>query len=148
MSTSRMIANRFGVGGLIGQGSMGEVYRGLDTQTGDLVAIKALKQTPITSVSDTVERFMREGEALRRLNHPNIVKVLTSAFEENRHYIVMEYVGGGALDKLLKREQPLPLARALDIAIDLADALVRAHRVKIIHRDIKPQNVLLAQDGT
>src|SRR5262245_32071288 len=123
MNTSRMIADRFGIGGLIGQGSMGEVYRGLDTKTNDLVAIKALKQTAIKNDPDTVERFVREGEALRRLNHPNIVKVLTSAFEENRHYIVMEYVGGGALDKLLKREHSLPLAQALDIAIDLADAL-------------------------
>ncbi|MFL5807123.1 MAG: protein kinase domain-containing protein [Roseiflexaceae bacterium] len=148
MNTSRMIANRFGIGGLIGQGSMGEVYRGLDTQTNDLVAIKALKQMAVKHDPDTVERFVREGEALRRLNHPNIVKVLTSALEGDRHYIVMEYVGGGSLDKLLKRERPLLLARALEIAIDLADALVRAHRVKIIHRDIKPQNVLLAEDGT
>jgi tRNA A-37 threonylcarbamoyl transferase component Bud32 len=148
MNTSRMIANRFGIGGLIGQGAMGEVYRGLDSQTRELVAIKALKQTAASSDSATVERFMREGEALRRLNHPNIVKVLASAIEGDRHYIVMEYVGGGSLDKLLKRQQQLPLARALDIAMDLADALVRAHRVKIIHRDIKPQNVLLAEDGT
>ncbi len=148
MSTSRIIANRFGVGGLIGQGSMGEVYRGLDTQTGDLVAIKALKQTLVTGVSGTVERFVREGEALRRLNHPNIVKVLASIFEDDRHYIVMEYVGGGSLDILLKRERKQPITRALEIAIDLADALVRAHRLKIIHRDIKPQNVLLAEDRT
>ena len=143
-----MIANRFGVGGLIGQGSMGEVYRGLDTQTGELVAIKALKQTPVVGVSGTVERFVREGEALRRLNHPNIVKVLASILEDDRHYIVMEYVGGGALDMLLRRERKQPITRALEIAIDLADALVRAHRLKIIHRDIKPQNVLLAEDRT
>ncbi len=143
-----MIANRFGVGGLIGQGSMGEVYRGLDTQTGELVAIKALKQTPVTGVSGTVERFVREGEALRRLNHPNIVKVLASILEDDRHYIVMEYVGGGALDVLLRRERKQPITRAIEIAIDLADALVRAHRLKIIHRDIKPQNVLLAEDRT
>jgi formylglycine-generating enzyme required for sulfatase activity/tetratricopeptide (TPR) repeat protein/predicted Ser/Thr protein kinase len=143
-----MIANRFGVGGLIGQGSMGEVYRGLDTQTDELIAIKALKQALVRSDSDIAERFAREGEALRRLNHPNIVKVLASVVEASQHYIVMEYVGGGSLDKLIRREKQLPIERVLKIGLELSDALVRAHHLSIIHRDIKPQNVLLAEDGT
>lgn len=141
------IANRFEIGELIGQGSMGEVYRGVEIGTQQPVAIKALKQTSLRGSPESVERFLREGEALRRLNHPNIVKVLESVIEAERHYIVMEFVGGGALDRLIKGEPP-PIQRVLEISIDLADALVRAHRLKIIHRDIKPHNVLLAEDGT
>jgi serine/threonine protein kinase/formylglycine-generating enzyme required for sulfatase activity len=147
MTTRRIILNRFEIEKLIGQGSMGEVYRGLDRETNKIVAIKALKQTS-NRISENIERFTREGEALRRLDHPNIVKVLQSAVEQGSHYIVMEYVGGGSLDRLLRREQKLRIQRALEIAIELADALVRAHHVKIIHRDIKPQNVLLAEDST
>ncbi|MCQ8205427.1 protein kinase, partial [Vibrio parahaemolyticus] len=76
------------------------------------------------------------------------VEVLLSTVEDGQHYIVMEYVGGGSLDRLLKQQKQLPIARVLEIGIDLSDALIRAHRLHIIHRDIKPQNVLLAEDGT
>ncbi|HET9222878.1 MAG TPA: protein kinase, partial [Roseiflexaceae bacterium] len=148
MSTNRLIAGRFGLGERIGQGSMGEVFRGLDTQSGALVAIKALKQSLAQSDPEIAQRFEREGEALRRLNHPSIVEVLLSTVEDGQHYIVMEYVGGGSLDRLLKQHKQLPIARVLEIGIDLSDALIRAHRLHIIHRDIKPQNVLLAEDGT
>jgi formylglycine-generating enzyme required for sulfatase activity len=148
MSTNRLIAKRFDLGELIGQGSMGEVFRGLDTQTGAPVAIKALKQSVVHNEPEIAERFEREGEALRRLSHPSIVEVLLSTIEEGRHYIVMEYVGGGSLDRLLQQQRQLPIARVLEIGIDLSDALIRAHRLHIIHRDIKPQNVLLAEDDT
>jgi serine/threonine protein kinase/formylglycine-generating enzyme required for sulfatase activity len=148
MSTNRLIAGRFGLGERIGQGSMGEVFRGLDAQSGALVAIKALKQSLVQNDPEIAQRFEREGEALRRLNHPSIVEVLLSTVEDGQHYIVMEYVGGGSLDRLLKQQKQLPLARVLEIGIDLSDALIRAHRLHIIHRDIKPQNVLLAEDGT
>jgi serine/threonine-protein kinase len=148
MSTNRLIAGRFGLGEQIGQGSMGEVFRGHDRQTGAMVAIKALKQSLVQSDPEIAQRFEREGEALRRLNHPSIVEVLLSTVEDGRHYIVMEYVGGGSLDLLLKQHKQLPTGRVLEIGIDLSDALIRAHRLHIIHRDIKPQNVLLAEDGT
>ena len=114
MHARQMIANRFGVGGLIGQGSMGEVFRGLDTQTDELIAIKALKQSVVKGDPEIIERFAREGEALRRLNHPNIVKVLASVVEGQQHYIVMEFVGGGSLDLLLKRVHQLPIERVPD----------------------------------
>jgi len=80
------------------------------------------------------------------LNHPNIVKILDAIQDTDGHYLVMEYVGGGSLADLLSA--PLPLARVLEIALELADALTRAHHLKIIHRDLKPANVLLADDGT
>ena len=133
---------------LLGQGGMGNVYRGIDTQTGEPVAIKALKPEIVASNPDLVERFVREGEALRQLNHPNIVKLLAAAEQDNQHYLVMEFVDGGSLRDLIKQEKPLSISRILELALDLADALTRAHRLNIIHRDLKPANVLLAQDGT
>lgn len=148
MAQPELIANRFAVGDMIGRGGMGEVFHGLDTQTETPVAVKVLKSEYILRNPEAVERFQREGEALRVLNHPNIVKVLATARQDNHHYIVMEYVEGGTLADLMGKQPQLPVQRVLSIALELADALTRAHHLKIIHRDIKPANVLLAQDGT
>jgi predicted ATPase len=131
----------------IGSGGMGVVYRGLDNQTGSPVAVKLLKAAAVAEDPQMVERFIREGEALRQLNHPNIVRALDTAFEDGQHYLVVEYVAGGSLRAELNNG-PLPVERALQIALDLADALTRAHRLNIIHRDLKPANVLIAEDGT
>ncbi|MBN2303048.1 MAG: serine/threonine protein kinase, partial [Anaerolineae bacterium] len=145
---SQIIANRYEILNTIGQGGMGDVFRGRDTQTGETVAIKLLKPDIVDSDPNLVERFTREGEALRRLNHPNIVNMLAAVEEDDLHYIVMQYVGGGSLRDLLDREPQLPVDRVLSIGIELADALTRAHHLKIIHRDLKPENVLLNDDGT
>lgn len=150
MSTTRLIADRFSFNTKhsLGQGGMGTVYRGKDTQTGDYIAVKSLRQDILSQNPEVVKRFQREGEALSQLNHPNIVKMLTYCDDENEHYLVMEYVGGGSLYDLLQEQSQLSVQRALYIALDLADALTRAHRLNILHRDIKPANVLLAEDGT
>src|SRR5690349_15139321 len=97
MSTRPIVANRFELLESIGQGGMGEVYRGLDILSGQPVAIKELRSDLVAIHPDIVERFAREGAALRALDHPNIVKVLATASEGGRHYIVMEYVVGGSL---------------------------------------------------
>jgi len=148
----RLIGNRFTLGNVIGMGGMATVYSGIDTHTNEKVAIKLLKQDIISQDPDIVARFDREGEALRRLNHPNIVKILATVVEEDKHYVMMEFVGGGDLNTLIQEHRqngtPIPIQRILEIALDLSDALTRAHRLKIIHRDIKPANVLLASDGT
>ena len=133
---------------LIGQGAMGAVYRGVDQQTGEPVAIKHLKPELLAANPRQLDRFAREGELLRQLNHPNIVKVYAAIAEAGQHYIIMEYVQGGSLRDLLDQQPQLPLPRVLSIAIDVADALTRTHRLNIIHRDLKPANVLLAQDGS
>ncbi|MGE5221830.1 MAG: protein kinase domain-containing protein [Omnitrophica WOR_2 bacterium] len=143
-----MISNRFEMGALIGGGATGNVYMGVDTLTGEKVAIKALRRELIASKPELVERFRREGEALRRLNHPNIVKVLATVETEKQSYIVMEYVGGGSLASLITRQQKLPAGQSIAIALEIADALSRAHHLDILHRDIKPENILLAEDGT
>lgn len=144
--SEQLIAGRFLRREHIGSGGMGTVYRGEDTLTGDLVAIKALRPEITQNDPDLVARFEREGEALRRLNHPNIVKVLATAQDDDTHYIVMEYVSGGSLlDRM--REQPLSIPEILNISLDLTDALIRAHRLDIIHRDLKPANVLIGANG-
>ena len=128
----------------LGAGGMGTVYRGIDTRDESLVAIKQLK--PELAQPEMIERFRREGQALRNLNHPNIVKLLDTIQEDGQHYLIMEYVSGGDLTALLYEER-MPLEQLLAYAIDLADALTRAHKLNIIHRDLKPANVLIGEDG-
>jgi serine/threonine protein kinase len=145
--TLRQIGLRYEIEKLIGGGAVGRVYLGRDRQTGEPVAIKELMAEWVRA-PDALERFRREGEALRKLNHPNIVKVLATLEEGEQHYLVMEYVAGGSLADLLKRQRQLPIEQVISIGLELSDALSRAHHLDIIHRDIKPGNILLAEDGT
>src|SRR5690242_19801926 len=147
MVAHQVIADRFEVGEFIAQGGMGAVYHGLDRQTGQPVAIKRLLRERIETNNSLLARFAREGEALRRLDHRNIVKLLATAEHDGEHYLVLEYVGGGSLADRLLTEPRLPIDQTLAIALELADALAHAHHLKIIHRDLKPANVLLAEDG-
>ena len=128
-------------------GGQGEVFRGRDRITDEPVIIKRIRGE-LVSDPEQVARFVREGEALRQLNHPNIVRMLDAFEHEGQHCIVMEYVPGGSLRDLLDAEQSMPVDQALEIALELADALSRAHHLGIVHRDLKPENVLLAADGT
>lgn len=141
----QIIAQRYQLENEIGSGGMGTVYRGLDTQSKQTVAIKHLK--PAMAHPDLIERFQREGQALRELNHPNMVKMLESLEEDGNHYLIMEYITGGDLKDLLQKGE-LSLEQVLKIAIEIADALTRAHHLNIIHRDLKPANILIANDGT
>lgn len=143
-----LLDGRYQLSNLIGGGGMGDVYLGTDTLTGEKVAVKQLRCETAGNMTQMVERFVREGDVLRRLNHPNIVKVLATVDEDGQHYIIMEYVGGGSLADLLKRQTQLPFDRVVAIGLELSDALSRAHHLQILHRDIKPANILLAEDGT
>ncbi len=142
----KTLNNRFKVTGQVGTGAMGEVFRATDLQTNQEVALKVMARH-LTFDPDMLERFRREGEALKQLRHPNIVSFVDMFEFEGQQVIVMEYVPGGSLFQLIRRG-PLPVNQARHIALDLCDALTRAHRLNIIHRDIKPENILLAQDGT
>ncbi|MBN1485041.1 MAG: protein kinase [Chloroflexia bacterium] len=150
--SAKTIAGRFVIRDpkedLIGWGGMGRVYRGTDSRTGQPVAIKVLQAEVVANRPEVVARFVREGQSLRQLGHPNIVQMVAAVEEEGIHYLVMEYVDGGSLRDLLERQGALPLKRTLEIGLDLSDALTRAHRLGIIHRDLKPANVLLAEDGS
>lgn len=148
MLTQQLIGGRFELGAFIAQGGMGAVYQGRDVHTDQRVAIKRVKPDAVADNPDLIQRFVQEGEALRALNHPNIVKLLAACEQDGQHYLILEYVGGGSLADLLKKQPCLPVDRVVAIALELADALSRAHHLKIIHRDLKPENVLLAEDGT
>lgn len=147
-----IIANRFEINNLekdfLGRGGMGVVYRATDTQSGETVAVKTLNAEVLSHEPNILERFRREGESLRQLNHPNIVKFITAVESYGQHYLIMEYVDGGSLQDLLAKHGFLSSQRTVEISLDLADALTRAHHLGIIYRDLKPANVLLAQDGT
>ena len=144
---SQILNGRYTIAEQIGQGGMGTVYRGHDQQADGPVAIKQIK-ADIAADPIFAEQFEREREALQQLNHPRIAQLL-EAIETTAGdtYLVMEYVPSGSLAKRLE-EGPLPLKQALEIALDLADALQSAHQLSIIHSDVKPHNVLLAEDGS
>ncbi|MCL4263126.1 MAG: protein kinase [Anaerolineae bacterium] len=125
-------------------GGHGELYRGVDLVTGAPVVIKRLRPELSQQTPEYVARFQREGQLLSELNHPNIVNMLALFERDGQHHIVMEYVAGGSLRQLLEQQPQLPFDQALTIALELADALSRAHHLGIIHRDLKPENVLLA----
>jgi serine/threonine protein kinase len=138
--------NRYKITNRIGKGAMGTVYRATDNQSGRIVAVKIIASD--LSVDPTMlERFRREGETLRQLNHLNIVGFVDAFQHEESYAIIMEFVSGGSLFELLK-SGPLPIDQAIQITLDLCDALIQAHRLRMVHRDIKPENVLIAEDGT
>src|SRR5512138_1536500 len=131
---------------VLGAGGMGEVFAAFDRRDARPVAVKRLRPGAAADPA-MVHRFAREGAILGSAAHPNIVNVL-AVIEAPTPHIVMEYVAGGSLQARLEREPRLPLRDVLALALDLSDALARAHRLGIVHRDLKPSNVLLAADGT
>ncbi|MDX1614313.1 MAG: protein kinase, partial [Candidatus Promineifilaceae bacterium] len=139
---------RYDVETLLASGGHGQLYLGRDRLTGKAVVLKRLKPELLQHDPAFVTRFKQEGDVLRQLAHPNIVQMLDLLEDEQAHTIVMEYVSGGSLRERLDEAGPLAVEEALDIALELADALSRAHHLGIIHRDLKPANVLLADDGT
>jgi serine/threonine protein kinase len=152
MPQKSMIGNRFVINDphrdFIGRGGMGEVYRAIDTHTDETVAVKVLDPAIVARDPEILERFRREGDALRKLNHPNIVRMVDTIEEDGHHYLVMEFVEGGSLEDALHKEGKLPAEQVVRIPLETADALTRAHHLSIIHRDLKPANVLLAADGS
>ncbi|MBK9051837.1 MAG: protein kinase [Chloroflexi bacterium] len=133
---------------LLAVGGMGEVYRAVLAESGQSIVIKRLRPDLLAHDPDLLVRFAREAEALRQLNHPNIVKILATFIDSQNPRIIMEYVPGGSLRDLLDKEGQLPVAQILRLGLELADALTRAHHLNIIHRDLKPANILLAEDGS
>src|SRR5215469_7664805 len=119
----------------IGKGGMGEVYRGTDTRLGRPVAIKV-------SAREFSDRFEREARAISSLNHPNICTL----YDVGPNYLVMEFVEGDTLSKVIE-QGPLPLDKVLKYAIEIADALSAAHARGVIHRDLKPGNIILSKNG-
>src|ERR671911_692451 len=141
------IDDRYDPGELLGGGGMAEVYLAHDQVLGRDVALKILRGQ-YANEEGFVERFRREAKNAAALNHPNVVQVYDQgSTEDGTYYIAMEYVPGVTLAERLKREGPLQPGEAAGVAARVAEALAVAHARGIIHRDIKPQNVLLTASG-
>ena len=130
----------------IGAGGMGEVYRARDTRLDRIVAIKVLP-THLADRSELRERFEREARTIASLNHPHICTLYDIGHQDGIDYLVMEYLEGETLAQRLQKG-PLPLDQVLQYAIEIADALDKAHRKGVTHRDLKPGNIMLTKSGT
>ena len=135
---------RYEVLGKVGAGGMGEVYLARDAGLGRQVALKLLPRSAVLR-RDRLRRFMQEAQAVSALNHPNILTIHEVGQSGTVHYIVTEYVEGETLRERLGRA-PLRLHEALDVAAQVADALSAAHRAGIVHRDVKPENIMIRRD--
>ena len=147
MAMIKEIDNRYQILSLIGQGGMADVYRAKDKILDRVVAIKVLR-SKLSEDPMVLVRFQREASAASRLSHPNVVDIYDVGEYEGMHYIVMEYVRGRTLKQLIMQRGALNFTEALDIMKQLVGAVIAAHQKNIIHRDIKPQNVLIKDDGT
>ena len=143
----KLIANRYLLISNIGQGGMADVYKAIDTILNREVAVKVLRGE-LSHDPMTLLRFQREASAASKLSHPNVVDVYDVGESDGRHYIVMEYVRGRTLKQLIAQRGALNLDEAIDIMMQLTSAISLAHEKHIIHRDIKPQNILVKDDGT
>ena len=137
---------RYQIQELIGEGSMAEVYKAYDPKIGRTLAVKVLKPEWCVD-EDYLGRFMREAKAAGAFSHPNIVTVYDVGQIDDRPYIVIELIDGTPLGDSIKPGTPMPLDRVLAIGIQLADALHYAHERGVVHRDVKPNNILLLPDG-
>jgi serine/threonine protein kinase len=129
----------------LGAGGMGEVYRARDTRLDRTVAIKVLNSF-LASSPELKQRFEREGRAVSKLNHPHICTLYDIGQQDGTDYLVMEFLEGESLAEQLRRGA-LPSSEVLKIGIEIADALDKAHRIGIVHRDIKPGNIMLTKAG-
>jgi eukaryotic-like serine/threonine-protein kinase len=141
-----VIADRYELEEIVEHGGMSTVYRGHDQQLERTVALKVLHPHFLDD-PEYVERFRREARAVAQLSHPNIVGVIDRGQADGHQFIVFEYVDGENLKQVLERSGPLPVSQVIELGIQIADALAFAHAHGLVHRDVKPQNVLLDHAG-
>lgn len=146
MMKGMVFADRYQLEDFIGQGGMSLVYRAVDIRTGHNVAVKILK-SEYNSDKEFLERFQREARAASLMNHHNLVNLLDVGVEGEFRYLVLEYVNGNTLKDIIRQKGKLNYQTAIQITVRILSALQHAHDNGIIHRDIKPQNVLIHSDG-
>ena len=140
------IAERYEIIGKIGAGGMSDVYKAKDHVLGRFVAIKVLKQEFSEDVN-FVTKFRTEAQSAAGLEHPNIVNIYDVGSENGMHYIVMEYVDGITLKTYIEKKGKLTYKEAVSIAIQVGRGIEAAHNKNIVHRDIKPQNIIISTEG-
>ena len=146
LSKGQKINNRYEIVKSIGEGGMANVYLANDKILNRKVAVKVLRGD-LSSDDKFIHRFQREALSVSNLSHPNIVEVYDVGEEDGEYYIVMEYIEGKTLKQLLKKRESLTLTEVIDIMTQLTDGISHAHESYIIHRDIKPQNIMIQDDG-
>ena len=143
----KMLDNRYEVLEKVGNGGMATVYRAKDHVLNRYAAIKVLKDE-FTTDSEFIKKFNAEAQAAASLTHPNIVQIYDVCNEDNLYYIVMELIQGKTLKEIINDEGRLPWKWSVNIAIQIASALEIAHKNNIVHRDIKPHNIIITEEGT
>jgi tRNA A-37 threonylcarbamoyl transferase component Bud32 len=147
VKVGQLIAERYELEELAGTGGMSNVYRAYDQLLERRVAIKVLHER-YSHDTEYVERFRREAKAIARLSHPNILTVIDRGEWEHHQFIVFEYVDGDTLKDLVAREGPLPVRDALVLVCEIGRGLAFAHEHGVVHRDVKPHNVIIDREGT
>ena len=143
----KLLGNRYEIIEKIGNGGMATVYKATDKVLKRNVAVKILRDE-FTTDEEFIKRFEVEAQSAARLTHPNIVSIYDVGVEDNLHYIVMELIQGKTLKEIILEERgPLPWKWSVNVAKQIASALETAHRNNIIHRDIKPHNIIITEDG-
>src|SRR5579864_7430915 len=145
-AVGEMVAGRYELEELVANGGMARVFRARDAALERHVALKIL-QPRFGDDHEHVARFRREARLVAQLSHPNIVTMIDRGESDGNQYIVFEFVEGETLKDLVERTGPLPTRRALEIALEVADGLAYAHHNGLVHRDVKPQNILLTRTG-
>ncbi|MFF2745243.1 serine/threonine-protein kinase [Kitasatospora sp. NPDC058048] len=149
-STGRLLAGRYRLNGVLGRGGMGTVWRAEDEMLGRTVAVKELRMNASVDEEEKhrlITRTLREAKATARIRHSSAVTVFDVVDEDDRPWIVMELVESRSLADVVREDGPLEPARAAEIALDVLGVLSAAHALGILHRDVKPSNVLIGEDG-
>ncbi|MFU8795563.1 MAG: protein kinase domain-containing protein, partial [Dethiobacteria bacterium] len=142
----KILAERYEIIEKIAEGGMARVYRGRDLILKRTIAVKVLKDQ-MTGDASFIRRFEREAQSAAALSHPHIVNIYDVGEEEGTYYMVMEYVDGENLKEYIRKQGKLSPAEAIKITRQIAEALEQAHAAGVVHRDIKPQNILFSKEG-
>jgi len=140
----QILADRYEITGELGRGGMSRVYRAHDRQFDDEVAIKTVI-TPVGGSTEDQDRLLREVQICRKITHPNVVRVHDFGRFPGGLFVIMEILDGPGLDLIIQREAPLPLEQVKKLLLEIAAALGEAHRLKVVHRDLKPGNVMIVE---
>jgi len=146
LTTGSTFVGRYQVIEELGRGGMGRVYKVLDKKIKEKVALKLLKPE-IAGDEDTIERFSNELKFARKIGHRNVCRMYDLGEEEGTHYITMEYVSGEDLKSFIRRSGQLSVGKAISIARQVCEGLAEAHRLGVVHRDLKPQNIMIDREG-
>jgi serine/threonine protein kinase/tetratricopeptide (TPR) repeat protein len=146
LTTGSTFAGRYQIIEELGRGGMGRVYKAQDTELKEKVALKLISPD-VSADKNTVERFQNELRIARKIVHQNVGRMYDLGKEEGRHFITMEYVEGQDLKSLIRQSRQLTIGTAVSIAIQVAEGLAEAHRLGVVHRDLKPGNIMIDRDG-